>query len=479
MIHYSDTPSTFSVSSRSSSISSASSSVTCMRVFLIQTAKGLFSSSGGYKSNLCLLRHLASRGHSVRQLCYSHRGEVDAYVRTATRNGSGYHPQLQKRQLHLRTGYGESGIDLAVEDVVMQDGVQFVALEKEAFDEAFGGADNILKAMPRETANYIEKGILSPRLEDFVSFLQQEITNFSPTHIIFNDGLSMQATLALVMPNLNARRIAIIHTAEQLPFGPFAGGMPGQLSSPCEAKLLQGLDGIWSVSEAIRRYALEHGKLKTDFFVHHPWTYLEEQKHEVPVRLHNWDKKFIGMINPCPVKGAHILVKLAQLCPQHDFLVYKSWGFDNKCAQQMKALKNITIRPTCTDMEEAWRNIKVLLVPSLWFEAWGIVTIEAHLRGIPVISSNSGALPEAMLGLDYIIPVNPIRGERDENGAYIVPEQDVTPWVKVVNRLMSDKAEYERLSDKVRSTTEQWLKSMDETALEKWLASLSYRADNV
>lgn len=123
-------------------------------------------------------------------------------------------------------------------------------------------------------------------------------------------------------------------------------------------------------------------------------------------------------------------------------------------------------------MEEAWRDIKVLLVPSLWFEAWGIVVIEAHLRGIPVISSDAGALPEAMLGLDYIVPVHPIEGTRDEKGTYIVPEQDITPWVKTVNKLMSDRYEYEKLSMKVRSTTERWLKNIDETTLEQWLVDL-------
>jgi glycosyltransferase involved in cell wall biosynthesis len=106
------------------------------------------------------------------------------------------------------------------------------------------------------------------------------------------------------------------------------------------------------------------------------------------------------------------------------------------------------------------------------------VTIEAHLRGIPVISSNAGALPEAMLGLDHIIPVNPIQGDRDEEGVYIVPGQDLAPWVSVINRLMSDKSEYERLSNKVRSTMEQWLKNMDETALEKWLIGLSLQRNN-
>jgi glycosyltransferase involved in cell wall biosynthesis len=123
-------------------------------------------------------------------------------------------------------------------------------------------------------------------------------------------------------------------------------------------------------------------------------------------------------------------------------------------------------------MEEAWRDIKLLLVPSIWFEAWGIVLVEAHLRGIPVISSNAGALPEAMLGLDYIVPVNLIDGTRDEKGAYIVPEQDIGPWLKPLNELMNTKSEYEKLSTEVRDTTTQWLKKIDEAALEKWLMGL-------
>lgn len=61
--------------------------------------------------------------------------------------------------------------------------------------------------------------------------MQREIEEFSPTHIISNDGLSMEATSAREMPNLNVCRIGVIHTAEQLPFGPFAGGMPGDASS--------------------------------------------------------------------------------------------------------------------------------------------------------------------------------------------------------------------------------------------------------
>ena len=127
-------------------------------------------------------------------------------------------------------------------------------------------------------------------------------------------------------------------------------------------------------------------------------------------------------------------------------------------------------------MEAAWQNMKVLLVPSLWFEAWGIVVVEAHLRGIPVISSDAGALSESMLSLEYIVPVNRIRGERDEEGRYTIPEQNIQPWVETLNKLMSDRAEYERVSDKVRTTTEQWLRDIDPNAVENWLTDMALRA---
>ncbi|KAH7082826.1 hypothetical protein BKA63DRAFT_138566, partial [Paraphoma chrysanthemicola] len=177
------------------------------------------------------------------------------------------------------------------------------------------------------------------------------------------------------------------------------------------------------------------------------------------------------------VKGSQILINLAKSCPQHNFLVYKSWGFSDAIGKEMNDLQNITIRPSCKDMEEAWRDIKVLLVPSLWLEAWGIVLIEAHLRGIPVISSDAGALPEAMLGLDPIVPVKPLDGQRDHNGEYIVPAQSIEPWIKTVNTLMNSRIEYETLSIKVRETTAQWLEKMDETALETWLLELAIRSN--
>ena len=153
---YSISPSLSSCSSRSSlDASIPRSGDTPLRIFLVQTAKGLFSSSGGYKANLCFLRYLASRGHSVRQICYSHRGEVDAYIRTLAKSGE-WDPQRCTRQLHLRSEDGREATNIKVEELILEDGVQIVALDKEAFDEAFGGKENILEALSKETADYVE-----------------------------------------------------------------------------------------------------------------------------------------------------------------------------------------------------------------------------------------------------------------------------------------------------------------------------------
>jgi hypothetical protein len=57
-----------------------------MRVLLCQSAKGLFSPSGGYRSNLAVLR-LASRGHVVQQIVYAYEREIHDYFAEEERKG--------------------------------------------------------------------------------------------------------------------------------------------------------------------------------------------------------------------------------------------------------------------------------------------------------------------------------------------------------------------------------------------------------
>ncbi|HRI87194.1 MAG TPA: glycosyltransferase, partial [Candidatus Hydrogenedentes bacterium] len=46
------------------------------------------------------------------------------------------------------------------------------------------------------------------------------------------------------------------------------------------------------------------------------------------------------------------------------------------------------------DLVEFYANARFLVVPSRWFEAFGLVVAEAMMLGLPVIAANAGALPE-------------------------------------------------------------------------------------
>lgn len=105
------------------------------------------------------------------------------------------------------------------------------------------------------------------------------------------------------------------------------------------------------------------------------------------------------------------------------------------------------------DTGTLWDRASIPLMPSLWCEAWGLVVVEAQLRGIPVISSDAGAIPEAKLGVPHIFPVKKITGASNGKNGYVIEEQDIKPWVDRLRGLMTDRVEYEWLSDTCRKVT--------------------------
>ncbi len=320
-----------------------------MRVFLVQTAKGLSSSSGGYRANLSLLKYLAHRGHVAAQLCFVWDQEVKAYCDEMVI--AGLKPDLETRNVWMPIDE-HSGINMRAYTFASIDGVKNVAINASDFEKALPD-----KVMASDTARLIEvrpfcprgrvvdltsvqKNEVSAQLQVFIQFMEMHISRFKPTHILFNDGLMLKATL--MMPSaFDASRILIIHTAEQLPFGPFSGGISGGSCTSRENELMHGVDGIWSVSEAIKKYAKEHGQIETTFLVHHPWTYLDNKTQQLPIRRHNWDKEVIGMVNPCPVKGSSILRDLAKRCPQFKFAAWSSWGTNPKVEGELRQLPNV------------------------------------------------------------------------------------------------------------------------------------------
>ena len=115
------------------------------------------------------------------------------------------------------------------------------------------------------------------------------------------------------------------------------------------------------------------------------------------------------MINPCAVKGISIFLELAARCPDVAFGALPGWGTTAADRRALEALPNVTLLPNCRRHRRGARaRTRVLLMPSLWYEGFGLIVMEAMLRGIPVIASDSGGLVEAKMGTGFVIPVPPI-----------------------------------------------------------------------
>jgi glycosyltransferase involved in cell wall biosynthesis len=60
------------------------------------------------------------------------------------------------------------------------------------------------------------------------------------------------------------------------------------------------------------------------------------------------------------------------------------------------------------DMDRFWQGIDLLALPSLttprWAEQFGRVLVEAMSRGVPVVGSSSGAIPEVIGDAGLIFP---------------------------------------------------------------------------
>jgi glycosyltransferase involved in cell wall biosynthesis len=105
--------------------------------------------------------------------------------------------------------------------------------------------------------------------------------------------------------------------------------------------------------------------------------------------------RYITMVNPVAEKGGELFRSIAERMPDHLFLAVRGWKV-GKIQYADLDLDNVTVCGPFDRMGSVYAATRLFLMPSQWEEAFGRVAVEAMMNGIPVISSDRGALPEVV-----------------------------------------------------------------------------------
>jgi len=101
-------------------------------------------------------------------------------------------------------------------------------------------------------------------------------------------------------------------------------------------------------------------------------------------------KEGIVFIGDSKIKGLNLVQEIARRMPEHTFYVF---GRDTYI--ETKVI-NIVYCPWQKNVLDIYKRAKLVIVPSLWKEAYGRVAKEAVLLNLPVLVSDIGGLKEAV-----------------------------------------------------------------------------------
>lgn len=96
---------------------------------------------------------------------------------------------------------------------------------------------------------------------------------------------------------------------------------------------------------------------------------------------------------------------------------------------------NVDLAQRTPNLKSVYALSKVILMPTLWWEAWGRIATEATLNSIPVVASNVGGLVESTGGAGIHIPIPEIYLK---DYRLIPDDEALQPWLDGLQRALHE-----------------------------------------
>jgi len=297
--------------------------------------------------------------------------------------------------------------------------------------------------------------------------LRQQIREFQPDWVLVSSEDLGHVLLHEAHHSAPGRVVYLAHTPQFFPFGP-ASWNP----DPHATNLVARSAGVVAIGQHAARYIRQHAGCEVA--VIHPPVY---GSGPFP-NLASFDNGLVTMVNPCALKGISIFLALADRFPTQAFGVLPGWGTTCSDHAQLAARANIAILPNCRNIAEFLGRSRILLMPSIWYEGFGLTVMEAMLHGIPVISSDTGGLVEAKLGTPFVAPSPPIERFEPVFDEHALPKPVIGPvdldlWAHALHALLTDRALYNQVSTASRDAALRFVAGLDAQRMRNYLESLT------